>query len=196
MLEKLLIGDYESLISIVVTAPIIYVSIIFYIRIFGKRTTSQMNSFDWIVTVAMGSLVASTVILKDVSVIAGALAIFILMSLQFVLTKLMVRSKKVRELVRATPELLFFDGEFIMKNMRQERITKPEVYAAIRESGLPNINEVYAVVLETDAKFSVIGMSKSNSSFSLADVEGLPNGLKEDLKKVKDSGKFPSAKNE
>ncbi|MBW2962963.1 hypothetical protein [Mesonia aestuariivivens] len=90
-----------------------------------------MNSFDWIVTVAMGSIVASTVLMKSVPILAGALAIFMLMSMQFVLTKLIVHSTWVRNLARTTPRLLVFQGEFLTENMHKERITQPEIYAAI-----------------------------------------------------------------
>ena len=70
-------------------------------------------------------------------------------------------------------------------------MVKSEILAAIREHGHPNINNVYAVVLETDANLSVIGMDKSNTPFSLADVQGLPDGLKDDLNTAKQSGDFP-----
>jgi len=54
------------------------------------------------------------------------------------------------------PQLLLFEGEFIEGNMKKERILKPEVYAAIRQSGLESVNRIYAVVLETNSKISVI----------------------------------------
>lgn len=180
-----------SILKILVSAPITYITIILYIRYFGKRTTSQMNSFDWIVTVAIGSIAASTVILDGVPILNGILAIFILILLQFAITKTIIISSKTRRLVLSTPMLLLFEGDFLDKNLKSERVTRAEIMAAIRESGLPNINEVYAVVLETNANFSVIGMDKRNTSFSLADVGGLPEGLKSELKTIRDSGEFP-----
>ena len=190
-MENLFVDDLSSLVRIAISAPIIYALIILYIRLFGKRTTSQMNSFDWVVTVAIGSIGASAVLLEDVPILSGAVSILALMLSQYIVTTIMMHSAMFRNVVRSTPKLLLFEGEFLMENMREERVVKSEVYAVIRESGLPNINEVYAVVLETDAKFSVIGKSKENTSFSLADVQGLPDGLKEDLEEVKESGNFP-----
>lgn len=65
--------------------------------------------------------------------------------------------------------------------MASERIVKNEILSAIRHRGVQNIDEVHAVVLETDATFSVITKKEDNSSFTLSNVEGLPDGLKEEL---------------
>lgn len=180
-MEKIFFDNQDNLVRIVVSAPIIYVMVILYIRLMGKRTTSRMNSFDWIVTVAMGSLVASTIVKQDISIIEGALAIFLLLLLQFLLTKTMVYSPRLRKIVRSTPQLLVYNGEYLKDNMRTERIVKNEILSAIRHKGIQNIKEVHAVVLETDATFSIIKKTEDDAPYTLADVHGLPKGLKKDL---------------
>lgn len=182
-MDKLVFDSADNLLRIVISAPILYFLVILYIRIIGKRTTSQMNSFDWIVTVAMGSLFASTIILKDISLIEGAVLILILIGLQFFLTKLIVHSSQLRKIIRSTPQLLVYNGCFLENNMASERIVENEVLSAIRHRGIQNIDEVHAVVLETDATFSVIKKVEDNASYTLADVQGLPEGLKEELEK-------------
>jgi len=186
-MENIFASSVEDILRLLISAVIVYILIIAYIRILGKRSTSELNNFDWIVTVSLGSIVASTVILKDVSVTEGGVSIFILIFLQFIVTKSMYHSEKVREIVKSTPQLLLFEGEFIEKNMKKERILKPEVYAAIRQSGLKSIKQIYAVVLETNSKISVIPNENSEElGFSLSDVQGLPDGLKDDLENRKD----------
>ena len=100
-----------------------------------------------------------------------------------ILTKLMVHSKTLRKVVRSSPQLLVYNGKFLEDNMASERIVKNEILSAIRHRGVQNINEVHAVVLETDATFSVITKKEDNAPYTLADVQGLPEGLKEDLEK-------------
>lgn len=186
-MEKLLDCNLDDIVRLLITAPVVYLLIIFYIRILGKRSTSQLNNFDWIVTVSVGSIVASTVIIKDISIIEGGLSILILMVLQFIVTKIMFGNEKIREVIKSTPQLLLFEGEFIHENMKNERILKPEVYAAIRQKGLKSIKQIYAVVLESNSKISVIPNENSEEiGFSLSDVQGLPEGLKDDLEKYDD----------
>ncbi len=181
-MDKIFECNLEDVIRIVSCAIIIYALIIVYIRTLGKRSTSELNNFDWIVTVSVGSIVASTVVLKDISIIKGGVGILILLLLQYLVTKAMYASDKIRELIKSTPQLLLFEGEFIDENMKKERILKPEVYAAIRQEGLKSIKQIYAVVLETNSKISVIPNENSDEiGFSLSDVQGLPEGLKNDL---------------
>jgi len=183
---KIFESSFEDLIRIVGSIVLIYLLIILYTRFMGKRSTSQLNNFDWIVTVSMGSIVASTIVLKNVSVTEGGISIFILILLQYILTKCMYKSKFFRSIVKSTPQLLLFEGEFIDENMKKERILKPEVYAAIRQSGLKSVKQIYAIVLETNSKISVIPNNDSKEiGFSLSDVQGLPEGLKKDLKHIK-----------
>ena len=174
--------DWVNILQILITAPIMYLYVIFWVRVIGIRSTSQMNSFDWIVTVAVGSVFASTIVFKQTMLIEGMVAIFVLLGLQYVLTYTVRRSQKVRNILKATPQLLFFDGKFLEENMRNERIVRSEVYAVIREAGYKSTDDVYAIVLETNAKMSVIPNENNDQlGFSLSDVDGLPDGLKKDL---------------
>lgn len=185
-MDKIFFTNIEGIVRIIVTVPFVYVLVILYIRVFGKRSTSQMNNFDWIVTVAMGSLVASTIVLENVGIVDGAVGILMLMLLQYLLTKVMLGSKAVRKLARSTPQLLLYEGEYLWDN--KERILKPEILASIRESGYKNVDQVYAVILETGATFSVIPKENDDEvCFSLSDVEGLPTGLKEELEEKGDA---------
>lgn len=181
-MNKIFECSIEDIMQIFGSAVIIYLLIIVYIRILGKRSTSELNNFDWIVTVSIGSIVASTVIIADISVIEGAISILILIMLQFIITKFMYRFESFREVIKSTPQLLLFEGEFIEENMKNDRILRSEVYAAIRQKGLKSIKQIYAVVLETNSKISVIPNENSEElGFSLSDVQGLPEGLKDDL---------------
>lgn len=174
-MEKLFYDNTQSLLRIIISAPLIYFLVIVYIKLMGKRTTSQLNSFDWLVTVAMGSVVASVVMQKDTPILNAAFAIFILMGLQFLLTKLMFRFPFWKKLVRSTPRLLLFEGEYILSNMKKERIVKSEILAAVREKGMADLRDVYAVVIETDASLSVIKKNESSSHSTLEDVAGFNN---------------------
>ncbi len=187
-METIFFDKWENLWRILIAAPIVYIMVIVYIRFIGKRTTSQLNSFDWIVTVAIGSLVGSSIVLESVSIIGGLIAVLALIVFQYAITKLTYHFGFFRKWVQAAPRLLLYEGKFIDKNMERERVTKGEVYAAVRHRDILNINNVYAVVFETDASFSVLKMEEKETCFSLADVQGLPDDLEKDLKAAQSAG--------
>ncbi|SCY41222.1 Protein of unknown function [Nonlabens sp. Hel1_33_55] len=174
--------DITNVIGILVSSVIIYVIVILYLRVMGKRSTSELNGFDWIVTVSIGSIFASTVLLDNISVFEGAINILVLLILQFITTKLVYRFKGLRGIVKSNPHLLLYKGKFIDENLKKERILKSEIYAEVRQKGFKSIKQIYAIVLETNSKISVIADDDDESiGFSLSDVMGLPDGLKDDL---------------
>ncbi len=148
--------DTSGLGSILITGPLAYVAVIVLIRGFGKRSLSELNAFDLIVTVALGSLLASIVLDDSVSLLEGLVAMVILLVGQFVITFLSTRSRTVIRLVRSNPTLLYSRGAFLDEPMRRERVTRVEVMAAIRSAGYGSTESVDAVVLETDGSFSVL----------------------------------------
>lgn len=172
-LNHFLIKDFEGLLRVVLSAVLTYATVVVFIRVAGKRTTSRMNNFDWIVTVAIGSIVASTIVLKDLPVLEGLLAVVTLLVSQFVVTKLSVYAQSFATVLHASPTLLYFKGTFLSEAMKKERITKAEVLAAVREAGIDRMENVAAVVLESDAKLSVVSAGNSPLSFDSEIMESV-----------------------
>ncbi len=146
-----------------------YGTLVLILRISGKRTLSKMNAFDFVVTVALGSTLATILLSKDVALAEGVLALALLIGLQFVITWLSVRSSTVNQLVKAEPALLLHQGEFLHGQMRRARVVEAEIRAAVREQGIASLEEVEAVVLETDGSFSVIKQGGGTSAPSALD---------------------------
>jgi uncharacterized membrane protein YcaP (DUF421 family) len=151
-----------------------YAALIFLLRISGKRTLSKMNAFDLVVTVALGSTLATIILSKDVALAEGVLALGLLILLQFIITWLSVRSATISHLVKAEPALLYHRGKFLEKAMKAERVTEDEVRAAVRAQGIAAMEKVMAVVLETDASFTVISYSNTDSTSALHGVAHSP----------------------
>lgn len=137
-------------------AVIVYVAIIILIRLSGKRTLAKMNAFDLVVTVALGSSLATVALSKSTKLVEGMMGIAVLLLMQYIVAWLSIRSATVRKLVKAEPQLLLHNGEFLEKALHQERVTHDEVRAAVRQQGVFTLDQVAAVVLETDGSMSVI----------------------------------------
>ena len=112
-----------------------YVGLIALLRLSGKRTLSKLNAFDFVVTVALGSTLATILLSRDVALAEGIAAFALLIGLQFLVTWTSTRWSMVAKLVRAEPTLLLRRGELLPAAMRRERMTEPEVLSAVRDSG-------------------------------------------------------------
>lgn len=163
-------NSWSSLAHTFVAGSLGYIVIIFLLRISGKRTLSKWNSFDFVVTIAFGSILASMLLSKDTSLTQASLGFGLLVLYQFLLTWVSTRSGLVQSLIKAEPTLLLYKGVFRKKALKQERVAEGEVMAAIRSQGLGSMDNVDAVILETDGSFSVI--SNLENASALVDVQG------------------------
>ncbi|AKQ44656.1 membrane protein [Rufibacter radiotolerans] len=169
-MEKVFFDSWESVLRTLIIGVLAYAVLVLQLRVSGKRTLSKMNAFDFIVTVALGSTLATVLLSKDVALLDGLLAFGLLILLQFVITWLSVRHAAISDLVKAKPVLLLFQGNYLWEAMKAERITKEEILAAMRSQGISAVEEVGAVVLETEGSLSIIKKIEGNESSVLEDV--------------------------
>ena len=166
------IGRADAL-RIALAVPLLYGAVIAFVRVSGKRTTSQMNGFDWVVTVALGSLVASGILPGGATAIEAGLAIALLFALQWLVTFAVSRSDLAEEAVKATPRLLLRNGRPLREAMLAERVNESELRAAVRASGHTRMEDVEWVILETDATLSVaLKTDSSDPRTALTGVAG------------------------
>jgi uncharacterized membrane protein YcaP (DUF421 family) len=133
-----------------------YIGLVMVLRITGKRTLSKMNAFDLVVTVALGSTLATVLLSKDVALAEGIAAFLLLAGAQFAVTWTSLRSRRFRRWIKAEPRALLRDGEMIAEALRAERVTAEDVEAAIRGAGHAGPSSIALVMLETDGSMSVV----------------------------------------
>ena len=114
-MEKWFEASGTSLIAIVLSAIGIYITVIVYTRIAGKRSFSKMSSFDFAMTIASGSILASTILLKNVSLIQGAVGLLVVYILQ-IGTAFLRRYPKFRKITDNEPLLLMEEGKIFHEN--------------------------------------------------------------------------------
>lgn len=151
-----ILGDSDSLVRMVVVGVLAYLALIAILRISGKRTLSQLNAFDFVVTVALGSTLATILLSRDVSLAEGVFALLILVAMQFAITWSSIRFEQVGSLAKSEPTVLVYRGRYLDGAMRRERVTRREIQEAVRKQGKARPDEVALVVLETDGSMSVI----------------------------------------
>ncbi len=170
----MLFTSWQSLARTLLIGLLAYVALIALLRASGSRTLSKMNAFDLIVTVALGSTLASALLSKNIALADAVLAFALLIGLQFAITWSSVRIRWVRRVVTGEPRLLMHRGEWLDGALRRARVTRQEVLAALRQAGLASVEEAEAVVLETDGSFSVVRRGGGTAGpSSLRDIPGI-----------------------
>ena len=148
-------NGWEPLARTLIVAISAYVCMLVTIRVSGPRTLAQLNAYDFIVTIALGSTLASVIISSDVALAQGLLAFVLLTLMQFLLASATRRSKWCEELVTGEPQLLVHRGRTLAEAMRKNRVSPSAIDAAVRNAGYSS-SDVLAIVLETNGKLSVV----------------------------------------
>lgn len=151
---------------VLIIGSVAYIALVVALRISGKRTLTKLNAFDLVVTVALGSTLATVLLSKSVALAEGVVALILLVVLQYVITWLSVRAPWFERLVKSEPTLVFHQGEFLDKALRSQRVTRDEVLSALRASGVSNPSSAAAVVLETDGSMSVLKTAPDETATS------------------------------
>lgn len=165
-----LFAGWDGILDTLITGTLCYFGTIVWLRLSGKRTLSKWNSFDFVVTIAFGSILASALLTGSTAFTQAMVAIGLLVGLQYIITWFSVRSGMIQTLIKSEPSLLVFKGEMVNSTMQSQRVTEGEVMAAIRLSGHCSVDAVDAVILETDGSFSVIEEVDINNASAMKDV--------------------------
>lgn len=162
-----------AVVMVAVSAVGIYLSVMILTRWAGLRSFAKISSFDFAMTVAIGSLIASTIITEDPPLLQAAAALVALYALQMGVAVLRRRSGLVRAAVDNTPLLLMDGRRVLWENMDAARLTEADLRAKLREANVLRLEEIRAVVMESTGDVSVLHGPPDGAALEPALLEGV-----------------------
>lgn len=158
-----LYGSFDQVLITIFSTVLIYLGIIIITRMAGLRTFAKMSSFDFAITIAIGSLIASILLMENQSVVKGVVALATLIGLQAIVARFRKDSDKFESAVTNTPALLMRGEKIIHENLDANRVCLNDLYAKLREANVTNKDQILAVVLETTGDISVLRNGKTSN---------------------------------
>ena len=155
--------NWSGIVRTLVVGVLAYVALVASLRLTGNRTLSKLNAFDLVVTVALGSVLASILLSESVALAEGVAAFLLLIGLQYLVAYLSVKNRAFAKLVRSEPRLVFRNGEPLNRALYDARVTRDELDTVLRTSGYTDPGAVSSVILESDGSFSVVGTGNKAS---------------------------------
>lgn len=152
--QSMLFQNWSGIFRTIFVGILAYVTLVFFLRISGKRTLAKLNAFDLVVTVALGSTLSAILLQESIALAEGAVALGLLIFMQFIVAFVSVHSPSFAMAVRSEPTLLAHDGSFCDEAMKRERVTREEALSAVRSVGGQEIGSVKYLVLESDGTIS------------------------------------------
>ena len=134
---------------------VLYLVLIFSIRLMGKRQIGQMEPSEFVVTMLVANLASIPMQDGGIPLYSGLVPILTVLGVELVLSALSMRSIIVRRLLCGKPVILIENGRILQDNLRSTRITLDELTGHLREKDVLDVTSVQYAILETDGNLSV-----------------------------------------
>jgi uncharacterized membrane protein YcaP (DUF421 family) len=167
--QSWLVVSFETIVEIFLSVVGFYFFLILFTRLAGLRSFSKLSSYDFAMTVGIGSILASTVLSKSVSLLQGVVAIGMLFTLQTLVSLVRRKYKPIKDLLDNEPIILMAHGEYYWDNIKEAKLSTDDIKQVLRQNGIKCKSEVFAVITETTATMSVIKNNDATADWSLFD---------------------------
>lgn len=145
----------------IIRPVIVYLFLVLFLRLFGKRELAQLNPFDLVVLLSLSNTVQNAIIGNDNSVSGGVIGAFSLLVINWLLTRLLFKMPKVDAALEGTKTVLIKKGEVDEEALKKETMSEAELLSVIHKQGLNYFSEVETCALEPNGSFYVEAMKPS-----------------------------------
>ena len=135
---------------------IIYAFIILAVRIMGKRQISDMQTSELVITLVISDIIAIPLQSVDQPLMSGLLPIVVLVSLEIILSIIMLKSSKFRNVICGNPMVIITDGKVLKNQLKKLRISYEDLYSLLRQQGVFDVQEVRYAIVETNGSISIL----------------------------------------
>lgn len=142
--------------DIILRSAAVYFFMVLALRLFGKKELSQLNTADVILILLISNSVQNAMVGSNSSLLGGLVAAFVLFTINFLLKKIMYKSKFINDLIQDKPIILIHNGIVDFKEIAKLQITSAELDEVIREHGVENYKNVKLAIMEIDGNISII----------------------------------------
>jgi len=151
-----MLTSWHAVFEIALRTAVIYLLVLVGIRLTGKREVGQMTPFDLTLLLLLSNSVQNAMTGPDTSLLGGAVAALVLLTLNFALAELSGVNRRFRKMVQGQPTLLIHNGECITSHLAREHVSMDELNRALREHGVACTADAALAVLEVDGSISVL----------------------------------------
>ncbi|WP_206459735.1 DUF421 domain-containing protein [Anaerovorax sp. IOR16] len=144
------------MIIILIRTFILYLVVLFVLRVMGKGELSKMDPFQMVILFMIAELASLPIESPDVSLLNGVTALFSLLFLQVLISVLSLKSERFKKIITGTPSILIDKGALDLREMKRLRISIDDLVEQLRLKNYPSIADLDYAVLEVNGDLSVI----------------------------------------
>jgi uncharacterized membrane protein YcaP (DUF421 family) len=154
----------HTYLPIIISSASVYIFIVLAIRLFGKKELAQLSVIDLVFILLISNSVQNAMVGSNSTLTGGLVAATTLFLVNYLLKRVLFRSKRLNQIIQGNPLMLVYNGQIIQSHMDQAQISLEEIEAAVREHGVESIKQVNLAILEVDGNISVMSDNFTNKS--------------------------------
>ena len=164
---------------------LVYLTLIIFLRLFGKRELAQLNPFDLVVLLCLANTVQNGIIGDDNSLTGGLIGAFSLLAANWILMRFLYRFPRVNAALEGSEAVLIRHGVADRAAMQREGLTEIELLSVLHKQGMSMVEEVERCVLEPNGTFFVEPVKPSTEARERAEIAEVVRGLREEIRALR-----------
>lgn len=171
---RLLWGDFPWTFGfeIALRSAVMFIFLLFVMRITGKRALTQMSPFEFSLLIALGSAVGDPMFYEDVPLLHGLIVISVVVAILKLLERVTQDSKKLERVLEGKAICLVKDGIVNIDKIKEEEISTDELFMKLREKGVRNLGLVERVYLEVSGNISIFCYDEEKVGLDILPLDG------------------------
>ena len=134
---------------------IVYVFLVVFLRVFGKRELAQLNPFDLVVLLSLSNTVQNAIIGNDNSLSGGLIGAFALLAVNYLVVRFLFGHRRLDQFLEGKPITLVENGHMVKRALAKELLTRAELLTVLHRQGFDGLHEVERCVLEPGGTFFI-----------------------------------------
>ena len=133
---------------------ILYITVIFSVRLMGKRQIGQMQPTELVITILISNIATLSLEDPDTPILIALIPILFLVSFDVIVSVVTLKSRKFRRLVSGTPQIIISNGVLDQEKLKALRMSLEDLLESLRSINIFDISEVQFAIVETNGKIS------------------------------------------
>lgn len=166
------------MLTLYIRTIIIYFTLLFALRLMGKRQIGELRVSELIVTLILSEIAVQPITDRDKPLLYSIVPILVLLSMEVIVSYLLLKSNFIKRLFYGSPTILIKRGKLMEEELTKNRIEADELASELRQKGFGKLDEIYYAILEENGKLSVFPRSRDTPiTLSILSDNGAEHGI-------------------
>ena len=148
--------NYGELWDVTIRALLSLITLFFITKLIGKKQVSELSLFDYVIGISIGNFSAEMTINLDSQEVNGILAVIIFGLVAYLVSKLTMKSIKLRRFFIGVPTMIIQDGKILYKSMKRMKLDINDLLEQCRMSGYFDISQIDYAIMEASGDLSIL----------------------------------------